>query len=278
VPLNGWIVVEAAVDRQRIVEVRQLIESEAEAALGRVAQIIEAAPEITGSNEAEAMSYGTPENKISLGRERPVCSSPRNSGRTFSLRGRCRVQKRSTPLRGIDRPKRSHRTLGDGYFRFAFRFFIQRRADADDHRAKRNEDSADDDAWAANVMAERDVACDITPALSTELGQHDEIEHKKTSGERGGHTTEPIAGTVLANVILRAEKNARRFAIDGRHRNKLKDKCAHRGSFLRSPVSSPLWRSTTVSCGNTFCKPSHDGGSYVLSVRTSRRRSRSGLR
>jgi hypothetical protein len=72
--------------------------------------------------------------------------------------------------------------LCNSYFRFTLVVFVERRTDDDDERTERNQHSSDDDAGAARVMAKRDVARDITPALSTEFGQRHEVEHKKTSG------------------------------------------------------------------------------------------------
>jgi hypothetical protein len=76
----------------------------------------------------------------------------------------------------------------NGYFRFAFGLFIQRRPDTYDEPAQDNENSSDHDPRTANRTTARDVACNLMPALSTQFGQHSQIEHKKTSVRCGGLT------------------------------------------------------------------------------------------
>ena len=67
---------------------------------------------------------------------------------------------------------RRRRASRDGNFGLAFRFFVERRADADDQSAEGDKGSSDDDTRTANVMTERDVVRNGALTLSTQFGQH----------------------------------------------------------------------------------------------------------
>jgi hypothetical protein len=71
---------------------------------------------------------------------------------------------------------------------------VERRSDDDGQSPKGDQRAAGDAARAPNLLAERDFASDVAPALSTQLGQQLVVEHKKTSGRCGGFTTEPVSG------------------------------------------------------------------------------------